>query len=109
MLRIITEQRGATWRLELHGSIAGDWIAVLERHWRDILTATSSATVIVGLSNVAFIDRDGEALLRSMAESGVEFDAAGCMNRYVLEKISGRDCGPAALGNGTWNAGVRGR
>ena len=89
MLRIITEQSGGTYRLELHGSITGDWIGVLERQWREIFKAAPSAIVTVGLSNVAFIDADGELLLRRMAQRGVDFDGAGCMNRYVIEKISG--------------------
>ncbi len=89
MLRIITVQSGGTHRLELHGSIAGDWTAVLERHWREILDAAPSANVTVGLSNVVFVDADGEHLLRCMAQRGVEFDGTGCMNRYVIEKISG--------------------
>ena len=88
MLRIITEHRGRTYRLELHGNITGDWIAVLERHWREILEAAPSAIVIVGLSNVVFIDADGEQLLRSMAQRGGAFDGAGCMNRYVINKVS---------------------
>ena len=89
MLRIITTQRGTTYRLELHGSIAGEWIAVLEQHWREILHTVPSALVTVDLSNVVFIGRDGEELLRRMAESGVKLDGSGCMNRYVIAKISG--------------------
>jgi hypothetical protein len=45
-----------------------------------------SAVVNVGLSNVEFIDTQGERLLRRMSQCGVEFNAAGCMNRYVIEK-----------------------
>jgi hypothetical protein len=89
MLRIITTNRGTTYRFELHGTIAGEWIAVLERHWRDILNAVPSATIAVGLSNVVFIDRNGEELLRRMAGRGVKLDGAGLMNRYVIERISG--------------------
>ena len=89
MLRIITKQQGTTYRLELHGTIAGEWIAVLERHWRDVLGTVPFATITVGLSNVMFIDREGEELLRRMAEHGVKLDGAGLMNRYVIEKISG--------------------
>jgi hypothetical protein len=89
MLRIMTEQNGDTLRLELHGRIAGEWIGVLERHWREIREATPSALVTVGLSNVLFIDADGQQLLRRMAGSGVTFDGDGCMNRYVIEKVSG--------------------
>jgi hypothetical protein len=89
MLRIITERSGDAYRLELHGRITGDWIAVLERQWREIRDAAPSALVRVGLSNVVFIDADGEQLLRRMAQSGVQFDGAGVMNRYVIEKVSG--------------------
>ena len=89
MLRIITKQQETAYRLELHGTIAGKWIAVLERYWRDILDTVPSASIAIGLSNVGFIDRDGEELLRRMAERGVNLDGAGLMNRYVIEKISG--------------------
>jgi len=89
MLRIITKQLGTAYRLELHGTIAGEWIAVLERHWRDIVNTVPPANIAVGLSNVVFIDRDGEELLRRMVERGVNLDGAGLMNRYVIEKISG--------------------
>ena len=89
MLRIITEQRGRRVRLELHGTIAGEWIEVLHRHWTGLVASDPRAQVTVGLSNVAFIDSAGEALLRRMAETGVEFEGAGLMNRYVIEKISG--------------------
>jgi hypothetical protein len=89
MLRIITTHQGPTYRLELHGTIAGEGIAVLEHHWRDILHTVPAASIAVGLSNVGFIDRDGEALLRRMVGRGVTVDGAGLMNRYVIDKIAG--------------------
>lgn len=88
MLRIITEQRGNTFHFDLHGTIAGEGLETLERQWRAVV-AVPFAVVTVGLSNVVFIDADGERLLRRMAQSGVAFEAAGCMNRYVVEKIAG--------------------
>jgi anti-anti-sigma regulatory factor len=89
MLRIITEQSGNIYRFELHGRITGEWTAVLERHWREMAIAAPSAIVIVGLSNVAFVDKDGEHLLRRMAQRGVQFEGTGCMNRYVIKRVSG--------------------
>ena len=89
MLRIMTEQSGDAFRLELHGRITGEWIGVLEHHWRKIRAATPSAIVTVGVSNVLFIDSDGQQLFRRMADSGAKFDGHGCMNRYVIEKVSG--------------------
>lgn len=89
MLRIITEQRGKTYRMELHGTVAGEGVDVLDRHWRGVLDRAPAAQIAVGLTNVAFIDTAGETLLRRMAEHGVEFDGAGLMNRYVMQKIAG--------------------
>ena len=89
MLRIITEQRGKAFRLELHGTVADEGIAVLEQHWRGIVAKAPSAIFNVDLSNVVFIDTHGQRLLQRMAQCGVEFDATGCMNRYVIERIAG--------------------
>ena len=89
MLRIMTEQSGNAFRLELHGRITGEWVRVLEHHWREIRARTPSAIVTVGVSNVLFIDSDGQQLLRRMADSGAKFDGDGCMNRYVIKKVSG--------------------
>ena len=89
MLRIITERRGDIFDLDLHGSVAGEGLVTLERHWRGIVENVPSAAVTVALANVVFIDGRGERLLRRMAQCGVQFTAAGCMNRYVIEKISG--------------------
>ena len=89
MLRIITEQRGNIFRFELHGSVADEGILVLEGHWCGIVEKVPSAIVTVDLSNVVFIDTHGQQLLRRMAQCGVEFNASGCMNRYVIERITG--------------------
>ena len=88
MLRVITERHGDNCRLDLHGTLGGDWVAVLEQHWRSVMDDMPSSKVTLVLSDVDFIDADGEALLRRMADSGVEFVASGCMNRYVIERLS---------------------
>lgn len=87
MLRIMTEQRGNALHVELHGTIADEGLGILERHWRAIVEKVPSALVNVDLANVVFIDAHGERLLRRMAQCGVKFTAAGCMNRYVIERI----------------------
>ena len=37
MLRVITVKRGDGYRLELHGMLGGEWVPLLEEHWRAIL------------------------------------------------------------------------
>ena len=85
MLRVITERQGDRYRLDLHGTLGGEWVAVLEQHWRSIMDDVPSAKVTLVLSNVDFIDPDAEQLLHRMADDDVEFVVAGCMNRYVID------------------------
>jgi hypothetical protein len=87
MLRVITERQGDRYRLDLHGTLGGEWVSVLEQHWRSILDDVPSAKLTLALSNVAFIDADGEQLLQRMADDDVEFVVAGCMNRYLIDRL----------------------
>jgi hypothetical protein len=87
MLRVITERQGDSYRLDLHGTLGGRWVKVLQQHWRAIMDDVPSATVTVVLSNVDFIDADGERLLQRMAGEDVAFVVAGCMNRYVVDGL----------------------
>ncbi len=87
MLRVITERHADTYRLVLHGMLGGEWVPLLEKHWRAIADAAPSARVTVVLSDIEFIDPDGEQLLRRMVDGGVEFEVSGCLNRYVIEKL----------------------
>ena len=87
MLRVITQNSDGSYRLELHGMLGGEWVRLLEQHWRTLVAAAPSAPFVVVLSNVDFIDADGERLLRRMAEGGVDFVVSGCMNRYVVEQL----------------------
>ena len=90
MLRVITDQQGDSYRLDLHGTLGGEWVPLVEQQWRSIMCALPLAKVTVVLSNVDFIDPAGERLLRRMADEGVEFVVAGCMNRYVIDNLKPR-------------------
>lgn len=96
MLRVITDRQGDGYRLDLHGLLGGEWVPLLEQHWRSLMRALPSANVTLVLSNVNFIDPDGERLLQRMADEGVAFVVAGCLNRYVIDNLKPR--GRAAKG-----------
>jgi hypothetical protein len=87
MLRVITERREDGYQLELHGILGGEWVTLLEEHWRSIVDDALPARVTVVLSHVDFIDPRGEQLLLRMAGSGTQFVVSGCMNRYVVERL----------------------
>lgn len=98
MLRIVTEQHGDHFTLFLHGRIAGEWVELLERYWLTIADSVPSARVTTVLTDVSFIDTEGERLLGRMWQRGVDFVASGCMNRHVVESIQQRFTGDAGTG-----------
>jgi hypothetical protein len=87
MLRVMTERQGDRYSLDLHGTLGGEWVAVLDQHWRSIKADVPSAKLTLVLSNVDYIDPLGEQLLRRLADDNVEFVVAGCMNRYVIDRL----------------------
>ena len=89
-MRILTEERGDAYTLSLQGRIAGEWVPVLERCWRSILREAPSAKITAILSDVSYIDADGERLLERMWRGGAAFVASGCLNRFVVERIQRR-------------------
>ena len=96
MLRVITERQGNSYRLSLHGTLGGDWVGILEQHWRSIVDDVASAKVTLVLSNVDFIDSDGAQLLQRMVDHDVAFVVSGCMNRDVIGRL--KPAGRAAEG-----------
>jgi len=100
MLRIETKQLANGVRIDLHGTLGGEWVPLVEQHWRSIVDGGDPAQrVTIGLSDVDFIDVSGARLLRRMADTGAEFVVAGCMNRYVVETL--RPHVRASKGEGT--------
>ncbi len=87
MLRIGYEQAEGHCAIVLQGRIAGEWVSLLDRSWRSVAGDMPSARVKVVLTDVSFIDRDGERLLERMWREGVELEANGCMNRHVIDRI----------------------
>lgn len=94
MLRIVTEQHGDLYKISLHGKLAGEWVPLLERYWQCLAEKVSAARITTVLSDVPFIDADGQRLLQRMARCGVDLIATGCMNRHLIDRIrkaAGRD------------------
>ena len=100
MLRVESEQHADRYAIVLHGSIAGEWVSLLDRYWRSTANDVPSARVKVVLTDVSFIDHDGERLLEQMWRQGVELEACGCMNRHIIERIRMHSRRPAGRPHG---------
>jgi hypothetical protein len=87
MLRILIDQDGADVTLSLHGRLAGPTVALLDRNWQSLVRQVPSARLTTVLSDVSFIDIEGERLLARMHDAGVILSATGCLNRHVVRRI----------------------
>lgn len=87
MLRIVTEQHDDTYTVSLYGRLAGEWVGLLDRYWQTLLGKVPAAKVTAVLSDVSFIDADGERLLARMWRRGSDIVGCGCMNRHVIEQV----------------------
>jgi ABC-type transporter Mla MlaB component len=66
----IAEAAGQLFTLELDGQVSGRWVELLQTTCEPQLK--NGARVTVDLKNVSFVDREGIALLKSLADRQVE-------------------------------------
>src|SRR5262245_58082777 len=103
MLRITLEETlrpRATLRLE--GSVAGEWVAPLERECIGLLRAWVALTL--DLKDVGFVDRAGVEALRRLGRAGVEIRGCSGAVENLLEGegiLVGRDADCGVEGRGT--------
>ena len=100
MLRICHSDTTDGHRWSLSGRVAGPWVEEFRACWRQALERTPLAHVVVDLSDVTFIDDDGERLIAEMLSAGTEFIANGVFNKQLLEDLKNH-------GGVDWRAGCK--
>jgi len=88
MLRItVNNDVGAT-RIKIEGRLMGAWVRELEDCWRQATTAQPPPRILVELTDVGFVDGEGEELLKLMAATGVELIAMDMLMKALVEEIT---------------------
>jgi hypothetical protein len=86
MLRISYSQK---WTI--CGQLAGPWVQELRSSWEHARNSAKEACAVVDLSDVTFIDENGETLLLEMRGAGVKFVATGVETKHLIENLKARD------------------
>jgi anti-anti-sigma regulatory factor len=91
MLRISLEHESELATLKLEGRITGPWVDELEHTWNDIRETGLERPVVVDLSEVSFVDSEGQELLRWMFTQGAELRSGPLVSvtRLILNRIKG--------------------
>jgi hypothetical protein len=87
MLRISYSQTDTVERWTLCGQLAGPWVQELRACWQHTRPAAAESRTVMDLTDVTFIDGDGERLLSQMRTAGVEFVAVGVEIKYLIDNL----------------------
>jgi anti-anti-sigma regulatory factor len=87
MLKITTIDTGVQRKLILAGGIVEPWAAELSRAWERACDSLGERKLVVDLTGVTVISRDGTHVLRDMRNHGVEFICRGVYVSHVLRNL----------------------
>jgi hypothetical protein len=87
VLRVTINETPAEKRWILQGRLVGPWVGELRTCWKKTRRDHGGRTCIVDLSDVTFIDKGGERLLRTMSKEGAQFIATGIYIKHVLDQL----------------------
>jgi len=87
MLKITTIDTAIQRKLVLAGGIVEPWAAELSRAWESACDSLGGRKLVVDLTGVTVISRDGTHVLREMRNHGAEFICRGVYVSHVLRNL----------------------
>jgi hypothetical protein len=70
--------------------LVGLWARELRRIWKKTQRADDKRRCVVDLNEITFIDKKGEALLRTMSKQGAQLVATGIYIKHLLQQRCAR-------------------
>jgi len=87
MLKITLHDSSRELRFRLEGRLSGAWVAELRQCWLTAQSTIRGRTTTLDLSEVDYVDRDGQSLLKEMHQQGVVLKAVTPLIRQVVREI----------------------
>jgi anti-anti-sigma regulatory factor len=87
VLKITMTETPAERRWVVQGRLVGPWVSELRTTWKRTHRSRDKRTCVIDLSDVTFIDKGGERLLRAMSKKGAQLVAEGVYIKHVIEQV----------------------
>lgn len=82
-------------RLVLEGKLVPPWTEEVESAWRRAAEQLQGRKLVIDLTNVTLISRDGENTLFKLMRDGAKFSCGGVFTKHVLRQLARRcQCKP---------------
>jgi hypothetical protein len=87
MLKITLHDSSGELRFRLEGRVSGAWVAELRQCWLTALSTVRGRKTTLDLSEVDYVDGDGQTLFQEMHQQGVVLKAVTPLIRELVQEI----------------------
>jgi anti-anti-sigma regulatory factor len=75
-------------KLVVEGKLSEPWVAELRTTWRNASRDLDGRKVVIDLSSLTVISREGEDAIFDLMQQGAKFSCAGILTRHVLKGLA---------------------
>jgi hypothetical protein len=98
MFKISIFDTPAQRKLVVEGRLSEPWVAELRTTWRNASRDLDGRKVVIDLSSLTVISREGEDAIFDLMQQGAKFSCTGILTRHVLKGLARRcQCGPSQV------------
>jgi len=90
MFKISIVDTPAQRKLVVEGKLSEPWVDELRASWRSAGRDLDGRKLLIDLSNLTVISREGEDAIFDLMKQGARFSCAGILTRHVLKRIAQR-------------------
>ena len=74
--------------LLVEGTLIGPWIAEFATTWRNASRDLGERKLVIDLTNVTVIGREGEDAIFDLMKTGANFSCGGILTKHVLKQLA---------------------
>src|SRR6202035_96413 len=90
MFKISIVDTPAQRRLVVEGRLSEPWINELRATWRNTSRDLAGRKLVIDLSSLTVISREGEDAILDLMKQGAKFSCGGVLTRFVLKRLARR-------------------
>lgn len=90
MFRISIIDTPAQRRLVVEGRLSKPWVDELRTTWRNASRDLERRKLMIDLSSLTVISREGEDAIFDLMKQGAKFSCCGVLTRHVLKRLAQR-------------------
>jgi hypothetical protein len=73
-------------RVVVEGMLVGPWVAELRKSWSNASQGLGGRKLVINLSSLTVISREGEDAILDLMKKGAKFSCAGVLTRHLLKE-----------------------